>query len=80
VQFLKKLTQHFAAAPPPPVDGRPSPPVHALIVVCLRHATWQIHVKGPLDWDIAIWFHCNILAKFPSLILFAKRESPFPKK
>jgi hypothetical protein len=29
---------------------------------------------------MAIWFHPNLRAKFPSLILTGKREPPFPPK
>jgi hypothetical protein len=68
------MIQHFAAAPPPPVDGRPSLPARALIVVYLSHVTRRTHVKGPPDCDMAIWFHRNIPAKFPSLILFEKES------
>jgi hypothetical protein len=43
-------------------------------------ATGQTHQNWPFGRDMAIWFHPNLRAKFPSLILAGKREPPFPPK
>ncbi len=51
-----------------------------MIVVCLRGSTGQTHQNGQFGHNMAIWFHPNLRAKFPSLILTGKREPHFPQK
>jgi hypothetical protein len=82
----KVISLHQAAAAaasnsvPPPGHSRSFPPARTLFVVCLRGATRRIHQNGQFGRDMAIWFHPNLRAKFPSLILTGKREPPFSQK
>ncbi len=47
---------------------------------CTFSNTRQTHRNGQFGRDMAVWFHPNHRAKFPSLILTGKRQPPFPPK
>jgi hypothetical protein len=63
-------------AAPPPGHSSPSLPARTLIVVCLRGATGRTHQNEQFGCDMAIWFHPDLRAKFPSLILTGAAVPP----
>jgi hypothetical protein len=73
-----KLTTAAPPVAPPLGHSSPSPQARTLIVVYLREATGWTHQNALFGCNMAFWFHPNLRAKFPSLILTGKREPPFP--